>query len=256
VKADGFQLARLSCTVSALVVGRERTILGLSGHFFALSAGTPVAPVLGMRRLLIVSAVALACAMPVAAGAQERKSDVHGFGGVTAGTSAFGSAVSPTFGGRVGIGLTPHVQVIGEAGRLARISSPTIRSPLLDALGLAEVGVGVSAFYGEGGIRVIASPQSAARPYGEATVGVARLNARVSGLGGQSNAIIDSAVDLVDNTRPIFGVGGGVLLRAGPASIDIGYRYKQISPGETLGALNEGKDLYVNQVRVGVGVRF
>jgi opacity protein-like surface antigen len=209
-----------------------------------------------MRRLTVAGALALACAMPVTASAQERTSDVHGFAGVTVGTSTFGSAISPTFGGRVGIGLTPHLQVIGEAGRLAGLNSPTIRSPLFDALGLSQVGVRVSAFYGEGGIRVTASPQSAARPYGEATVGFARLNARVSGLGGQSNAIIDSALDLVDGTRPIVGVGGGVLLRAGPASIDIGYRYKQISPGDTLRALNEGKNLYVNQVRVGVGVRF
>jgi hypothetical protein len=209
-----------------------------------------------MRKLIVVGALAAICGMPVAAGAQDRKNDVHGFAGASVGTSTFGSAVSPTFGGRVGIGLTRHVQVIGEAGRLAGISSPRIRSPLLEALGLAEIGVRVSAFYGEGGIRVIASPHAAARPYGEVTAGFARLNARISGLGGQSNAIIDSALDLLDNTRPIFGVGGGVLLRAGPASIDIGYRYKQISPGDTLEALNEGKDLYVNQVRVGVGVRF
>ena len=205
-----------------------------------------------MRTLTVVAALALACAMPVAAGAQERKSDVHGFGGVTAGTSTFGSAVSPTFGGRVGIGLTRHVQAVGEAGRLARFTSPQF-----DFLGVRAIGVRVSAFYGEGGIRVIASPQSAVRPYAEATAGVARLNASRSGQTGGSDALIDSALDLVDTTRPLLGVGGGVLLRAGPASIDIGYRYKQILTGDTLAAtLNEGHNYHVNQVRVGVGLRF
>ena len=74
---------------------------------------------------------------------------------------------------------------------------------------------------------------------------------------GGSDALIDSALDLVDTTRPLLGVGGGVLLQAGAASIDIGYRYKQILTGDTLAAtLNEGKNFHVNQVRVGVGVRF
>ena len=40
-------------------------------------------------------------------------------------------------------------------------------------------------------------------------------------------------------------------------SIDIGYRYKRITPGDTIiGSLNDGKDYQVNQVRVGVGLRF
>jgi opacity protein-like surface antigen len=205
-----------------------------------------------MRKLTVVGALAAACAMSGVASAQERKSDVQGFGGVTVGTSTFGSAISPTFGGRVGIGLTPNLQVIGEAGRLADITSP-----LFDVLDFTGIGVHVSAFYGEGGVRFIASPHSAVRPYGEATAGFARLNAGVSGLGGRSNAIIDAGLSLIDSTRPMLGVGGGVLLQAGPASIDIGYRYKQISAGNSLAsALNAGKDYHVNQVRVGVGVRF
>jgi opacity protein-like surface antigen len=190
--------------------------------------------------------------LPAAANAQEPKSEVQGFGGLTIGTSTFGSAISSTFGGRVGVGLTPNIQVIGEAGRLANI-----RSPLFDILDFTDIGVHVSAFYGEGGVRFIASPHSAVRPYGEATAGFARLNAGLSGLGGRTDAIIDTALGLLNTTRPMLGVGTGVLLQGGPVSVDIGYRYKQISPGSTLASVfNAGKDYQINQVRVGVGVRF
>ena len=49
----------------------------------------------------------------------------------------------------------------------------------------------------------------------------------------------------INTTRPTFGAGGGVLLDAGPVSIDIGYRYKRIAPGDTIiGTLNDGKDYH------------
>jgi opacity protein-like surface antigen len=205
-----------------------------------------------MRRLTMAAALVAGCLLPAAAHAQEPKSEVQGFGGLTIGTSTFGSAISSTFGGRVGIGLTPNIQVIGEAGRLANI-----RSPLFDILDFTDIGVNVSAFYGEGGVRFIASPHSAVRPYGEATAGFARLNAGLSGLGGRTDAIIDTALGFLNTTRPMLGVGAGVLLQGGPVSVDIGYRYKQISPGNTLASVfNAGQDFHINQVRVGVGVRF
>jgi Opacity protein and related surface antigens len=205
-----------------------------------------------MRRLILAGAVIAGCVMPAAASAQDLKNEVQGFGGLTIGTSTFGSAISSTFGGRVGIGLTPNIQVIGEAGRLANI-----RSPLFDVLDFTGIGVNVSAFYGEGGVRFIASPHSAVRPYGEATAGFARLNAGLSGLGGRTDAIVDTALGLLNTTRPVLGVGTGVLIQGGPLSVDIGYRYKQISSGNTLASvLNAGKDFQINQVRVGVGLRF
>jgi opacity protein-like surface antigen len=205
-----------------------------------------------MRKLITMTALAVACAMPTAARAQDAKSEVQGFGGLTVGTSTFGSAVSPTFGGRVGVGLTRNLQVIGEAGQLA-----DIKSPLFDLLDFTDIGVRVSAFYGEGGVRYMAAPRSAVRPYGEATAGFARLNASVSGLGGLTDAIIDTALGLINSTRPMLGVGTGVLFNAGPMSVDVGYRYKKISAGNTIASLlNGGKDYQVNQVRVGLGVRF
>jgi hypothetical protein len=205
-----------------------------------------------MRKGMFVVALAFVFALPVSARAQDRRNEVQGFGGLTVGTSTFGSAVSSTFGGRVAVGLTPNLQVIGEAGRLA-----DIKSPLFDVLDFTDIGVRVSALYGEGGIRFIASPRSAVRPYGEATAGFARLNAGLSGLGGRTDAIIDTALGLLNTTRPMLGVGTGVLLQGGPISVDLGYRYKKISAGNTLASvLNAGKDFQINQVRVGIGVRF
>jgi hypothetical protein len=203
-----------------------------------------------MIRTLILAAALLALA-PSPARAQERN-EVQGFGGVTVGTAAIGSAVSATFGGRVSGGVTPFIQVIGEAGRLAGIESPRF-----DVLGFTNLGVRISAYYGEGGVRVITAPGPAVRPYGEATAGFARLNASVSGLNGRSDPIIDAALDVINSTRPMFGVGSGVLIAAGPVAVDIGYRYKRISPGDTIATfLTGGSDFTINQVRVGVGVRF
>jgi hypothetical protein len=195
---------------------------------------------LQLRRITLI-ALALACAMPVAARAQDQKNDVHGFAGVTAGTATFGTAVSATFGGHVGLGLTRHIQIVAEAGRLAGFKSAPF-----DLLGLFTATARVSAFYGEGGARFIATPRPAVRPYAEVTAGVTRLNAS-----------LDTSSLRINTTRPTFGAGGGVLLDAGPLSIDIGYRYKRIAPGDTIiGTLNDGKDYLVNQVRVGVGIRF
>jgi opacity protein-like surface antigen len=206
-----------------------------------------------MRKLIVLGALAAACAIPSTARAQAGKGEVQGFGGLTIGTSTFGSALSPTFGGRVAADLTPNLQVIGEAGRLA-----DIKSPLFDLLDFTSVGVRVSALYGEGGVRFLASPPgSAVRPYGEATAGFARLNADISGIDGRASDIVNTAINVVNSTRPLLGVGGGVLLQGGPLTVDVGYRYKKISAGNTVASLlNGGRDYKVNQVRVGIGFRF
>jgi opacity protein-like surface antigen len=205
------------------------------------------------RRLSVLIALAAVVAVPATARAQSGNGEVQGFGGLTVGTSTFGSAVSSGFGGRVSVGLTDHLQVVGEAGRLANIESP-----LFDVLDFTDIGVNVNAFYGEGGVRLLgASPRSAVRPYGEATAGFAKLNAGISGLDGVGGGIVDTALSLINTTRPMLGVGGGVLIHGGPVSIDLGYRYKKISAGNAvLATLNEGKDYQINQVRVGVGFRF
>ena len=203
-----------------------------------------------MIRTLVLAAAVLAFARSPAL-AQERH-EVQGFGGVTVGTATIGSAVSPTFGGRVSAGLTPNIHVIGEGGRLAGIESPRF-----DVLDFTNLRVGITAYYGEGGARVITSPGSAVRPYGEATAGFARLNASVSGLNGRTDPIIDTALGLISSTQPMLGAGGGVLIAAGRVAVDVGYRYKRISTGNTIAAFLDGDTHFtINQVRVGVGLRF
>ena len=203
-----------------------------------------------MRKLILLLGIGV-LAWPAAASAQQR-SDVQGFGGLTFGTSTFGTAASSTFGGRVNIGLTDNLQIIGEGGRMA-----DIKSPLFDVLDFTDIGVRVTAFYGEGGVRVIGSPNSAVRPYAEATAGFARLNAGISGLGGNVGPIVNAGLNFINRTQPMLGAGGGVLLQTGPMSVDLGYRYKRISAGNTIAsALNANNAYQINQVRVGIGFRF
>jgi opacity protein-like surface antigen len=201
-----------------------------------------------MGKFSVMALVALFAA-PAAALAQTQ---VGGFGGMTVGTAQFGSAVTPTFGGNVAVDLAPNLQGIGEFGRLNDISSP-----LFDLLDFTDVGVNVAAWYGEGGVRFIASPHRAARPYGEATFGFARLNAGVTGIGGSAGNIVNTALNIINSTRPMLGVGGGVIFGAGPVVMDVGYRYKQITTGNTVASLlNANKPYRLNQVRIGVGIRF
>jgi opacity protein-like surface antigen len=68
---------------------------------------------------------------------------------------------------------------------------------------------------------------------------------------------VDIALNALNRTQPMLGVGGGILVQGGPISVDLGYRYKKISGGNTItSALNAGNAYQVNQVRVGVGFRF
>ena len=96
------------------------------------------------------------------------------------------------------------------------------------ALAFTRLDLTASAFYGEGGVRLLAAPRSAVSPYVEGTAGVAHLRFGVNGLGSTTDALIRAALNLVDTRDPIFGVGGGVLMQGGPLQIDLGYRYKRI----------------------------
>jgi opacity protein-like surface antigen len=54
----------------------------------------------------------------------------------------------------------------------------------------------------------------------------------------------------------VLGLGGGVVIGAGPVALDVGYRYKRINAGGIPAALNAGNAYQVNEARIGVGVRF
>ena len=206
-----------------------------------------------MRQLLIVSAALAVCAVPAAARAQGGNTSIQGFGGLTFGSSSVvgGTSTAPTFGGSVAAGLTPNIQIVGEVGRLS-----DIKPPLLDLLDFTPLDLRVSAWYGEAGVRFIASPHSAVRPYAEATAGMARLSTGLSGFGGRTDAVIDAGLAFLNRTEPLLGVGGGVVIQGGPLALDVGYRYKKIRSGGIASGLNAGNDYQVNQVRIGLGLSF
>jgi opacity protein-like surface antigen len=198
-----------------------------------------------MRRLFVAAAiVAAAAAAPASASAQS--SQIQGFGGLTFGDTTSSS----TFGGGIGVPLGDNLQVIAEGGRMRDVM-PSLVGTLID---LTPFDFGVSAFYGEAGIRFIAPSHRAVRPYAEATGGFARLRGHFHGTGGDS--FINTALGFVDSTKPLLGVGGGVLVQGGPVFVDLGYRYKKIYASDSLQSFLTGGDFSVNQVRFGVGVRF
>ena len=207
-----------------------------------------------MHRLFVAATVLAVCSAATTARAQTTNRAIQGFGGITFGTSSTdfvgGTTTASTFGGTVVAGLLPNLQVVGEFGRMS-----DIKPPLFDLLDFTPVGLRVSAWYGEGGVRWIASPHSSIRPYGEATAGWAHLSTDVTGIGGTTYAAIEEALGFLNRTDPLLGAGGGVIFQSGPLAIDVGYRYKKILASGLAGALNGG-DYHVNDVRVGVGISF
>lgn len=200
-----------------------------------------------MRRALIATALAGALfVLPSAALAQN--SQISGFGGMT-----FGDVTdSTTFGGNIAVPLSDNLQVIAEGGRMANVL-PSLAGTLID---LTPFDAGVSAWYGEAGVRFIGSPHQTLRPYAEATAGFARLSTRVSGIGSTGTAIADAALTFFDRTDPLLGVGGGVIVQGGPLFVDLGYRYKKVLASHSVEGVLTGGDFSVNQVRIGFGIRF
>jgi len=192
------------------------------------------------------AAAALALLLPAAAGAQSAQ--IQGFGGLT-----FGDVTrSESVGGAVAVPLTDHVQIVGEVGRVTDVT-PSLVGTLAD---LTPFDLRVSAWYGEGGVRVLGSPHRTVRPYAEATGGVARMSTAFSGINSRVDPLVDTALGLFGRTEPMMGVGAGVLVHGGPLFLDLGYRYKRIFSGSSLQSLITGGDVGINQVRAGVGVRF
>ena len=191
--------------------------------------------------------------VPAAAGAQDRTASAVAFGGAS--LNSFSTSASKIdFGVNVGKELTPNIQAIGEFGRIGDML-PTLSAGLLSAF--TPYDVRVSAFYGEGGIRLLAAPDSGVNPYVEATAGIARLTPHASGFGSSADAITSLGLNFLHTTDPILGVGGGLLLRGGSVVADVGYRYKQVAGNDSLASfLTVGQNLRAHQVRFGIGVRF
>lgn len=191
------------------------------------------------------------CLAPASAFAQDRTASLAAFGGMSP-NSVSSSFTGIDFGVDVAKELTPNIQVVGEVGRIADML-PSLTSTLVS---LTPYDVRVSAFYGEGGIRLLAAPGGGVNPYAEATAGIARLTPHVSGFGA-FDPFIEGGLNLFRSTDPVLGLGGGVLLRGGPVVADLGYRYKQVAGADSLASLlGAGDRLRSHQLRFGIGVRF
>lgn len=202
-----------------------------------------------MRTAVMTAAVCAVLSVAGTASAQSRGGSFQGFGGTTFGSTA----TAPTFGAGVAVPVGDYMQVIGEAGRLTDIKAPILD----DLIDLTPIDVGLSAWYAEGGLRFTGSRHSVVRPYVEATAGVARLKPGV-GVDGWLGAVTNTGLSFLGSTEPLVGAGAGVIVQAGPLALDLGYRYKRIlADGAVASAFALGNDGFdVNQVRVGVGVRF
>jgi opacity protein-like surface antigen len=181
--------------------------------------------------------------------AQALGGQLTGFGGTTFGTTS----TAPTFGGNLALPLGDNVQIVGEVGRLDDVTA----SLLADALDAVPFGIGMSAWYGEAGVRFIGSRRSPVRPYAEVTGGVARLRPSTD-LDGLAGAITEAGLAFLSRNEPLVGAGAGVIMQGGPFALDLGYRYKRIFADSAITNVfslgNNGFD--VHQVRVGVGFRF
>lgn len=206
-----------------------------------------------MRYLIAASLAAVS--VLVTPSRSSAQTSIDGFGAVQMDhPGSFGDSGFPVdFGGRVSFDVAPPVQIFGEFGRVGNVMPSLVEA----GLALTRIDVTASAFYGEGGVRLLAAPRSAVTPYVEGTAGIAHLSLGARGLGSVTDALIRAGLNLVDTRDPIFGAGGGVLMRAGPLNVDIGYRYKRIVANSALSSvLSAGQDLQAHQIRFGAGVRF
>jgi hypothetical protein len=203
---------------------------------------------------VLVFALTLLTPRPSAAQNRGDVDFVSGFS-LNQGASLTGSsAASMNFAGRVAFNLVPGLQVVGEVGRIGNVLPPLTT----DLLAFAPFDLKASAIYGEGGVRALMSPRSSVSPYVEATAGMARMNVRVDGLSATESDLLNLGLGFTNSTSPVAGIGGGVMLRAGRMSFDIGYRYKKIFARDFVASLlADGSDsLQSHSVTFGVGVRF
>jgi len=189
--------------------------------------------------------------LPIPAFAQANQSFVQGFGGLRL---ADAPSVMPTAGGTVGVGLTSHIQVIGEVGHI----SDVLPSAIETLMTVSPVTIHRSALYGEGGVRLNTGPAGHLGLYGETLFGAARLNTSVSGLGSaRTDAITNFALRFVNTTSQVGAVGTGVILQGGPVVATIGYRFTRFFSDNVLDALlSAAGHSDINEARVSFGFRF
>jgi hypothetical protein len=200
---------------------------------------------------------AMSVLTPRVAAAQNRGSVdlISGFslnqGTSLVGGNSFSSGMN--FAGQVGVNLTPGFEVVGEVGRIGNVLPPLTAA----LLSFSPYDIKASALYAEGGVRAFLAPRSTVSPYVESTLGVARMNLRVGGISATETDLLNLGLGLVSRTSPLASVGGGVMLRSGRMTFDVGYRYKKIFARDLVtNLIGVGQSLNSQQVTFGVGFRF
>ena len=185
------------------------------------------------------------------------QTSLDGFGALSDRTtsSSLGDSGFPVdFGGRVSFDVVPAVQVFGEFGRIGNVMPTLVET----GLAFTRLDLTASAFYGEGGVRLLAAPRSAVSPYVEGTAGVAHLRLRCQRVRLDDRCAHSRGVEPGRHARSAVRCRAAAYsCRAGPLRFDLGYRYKRILANSAVSSvLGVGQELQSHQVRFGVGVRF
>lgn len=205
-----------------------------------------------MRNMFrIITAAAICLAPAAAASAQDRPAFVEGFGGMNVASGPFGGLSNSSFGGTLGLDLTPNIQVIGEVGRMSNVLPSTLQT----IIEFAPVDFRMSAWYGQGGVRLSAGSGLRVQPYVETIAGMARLRTSMSGLGA-ADPFVNAGLAFLTTTRPLASVGGGIVFQRGAVMVDAGYRFNRIFANESITGAVAGGDIDGHQLRAGLGVRF
>jgi outer membrane protein with beta-barrel domain len=200
-----------------------------------------------MRRILLTAAIVGAVLGAPRSALAQNGGQIQGFGGLT----FRGLTTGTTFGGSVAVPLGPNAQVAVQGGRMSDVSWP-----LTAFLDLTPVDLRARAYYGEAALRITGDRRSAVRPYAEVSGGFARLQTDFIGLGDRTNLAVNTALNLLNRTSPMLGVGGGVMMQGGPVLVDLGYRYHRIMTGRSVQSVLTGGDINVHQFQLGLGFRF
>jgi hypothetical protein len=185
------------------------------------------------------------------AGAQEYPFAPNGYvlgrSGVT-----FGTATAPLVGGEAGVSVGPLVKVYGSFDWHRDISPKAIGEfmDFFSDLSGVDMNVRMPAFTFVGGTRVQLH-KGAVRPYGLGGFGYGRLNGTVEIEGDDVTDMADE-LGIIDRddiqfNKPLFEVGGGVVVPMGRAFLDAGYRFRKFLDAD---------EINVSGVFVGGGIGF
>ncbi len=171
-----------------------------------------------------------------------------GRGGVT-----FGTRTAPMAGIEVGGHVAPMLQVYGSFD-WHRDVAPRFLGRLVDDVNDfygVDVNARIPAFLGIGGVRVIA-PRGRLRPYALGGMGVGHVRGTIEVDGDDVTDLLDDLGvldrDDLQATNAVFEFGGGVAIPAGPAYVDIGYRFRK--------PINVDEPYNVSGIYLGAGVGF